>query len=127
MNPNLLAQAIHFIDANIGETHPRRAWLNAGEGKMYVRFGRRIVNGSQRPTFTLATIEIDEAVRHQGVFSALMDGIVRAVPIIVESVISEYVERVIERKGFVRQKNDQFSWELDVPSNIERVGRERKV
>lgn len=43
-----------------------RTWVKVPHGKVYLRKGRRYINGRFRPTFEIATIEFREESRGQG-------------------------------------------------------------
>jgi len=71
---------------------------------VYVRKSRRLINGSSKDFFDLASITIDESHWGQKIFQNFLKRLVSDYPfnIYVESILSPAVEHVCEKFGFIK-------------------------
>ena len=94
-----------FIAAVKRRELPSSRWLQVDPIKVYIRYGRRLVNGERHIALTIANIDVDEALQKRGYFTTFLKKCLdicqeQELVLFVESVCSEHVERVLKREGF---------------------------
>jgi hypothetical protein len=86
----------------------RNKWISDDSMEIYIRKSKRFIEGELRDFFDFATINLDESIRGQKVFTNLLDSFIRKYPhnIYVESIQSPAVTHIIKKFGFKETELD---------------------
>jgi hypothetical protein len=82
-----------------------RRWLEAPEGKIYVRVGMRKLEDVDQMVVYLANVEIDQKWRRRGLFNELVRraeicAVMYSCGLFIENTLDEHLERSLPRHGF---------------------------
>jgi len=86
----------------------RNKWISDGMVEIYIRKSKRFIEGSMQDFFDFATINIDESIRGQKVFTNLLENFIKKYPhnIYVESIQNPAVFHILKKFGFKETELD---------------------
>lgn len=92
----------------------RNKWISDGMVEIYIRKSKRFIEGKLQDFFDFATINIEESIRGQKVFTNLLENFISKYPhnIYVESILNPAVSHILKKFGFKETELDSSNMYL---------------
>lgn len=92
----------------------RNKWISDGMVEIYIRKSKRFIEGKLQDFFDFSTINIEESIRGQKVFTNLLENFISKYPhnIYVESILNPAVSHILKKFGFKETELDSSNMYL---------------